>query len=290
MDKISCQLLIQIAQTGTITEAAERLNMQKAHASRLLSRLERHLGVRLIERSTRSLRFTEVGQNVLERARHIIDSFEEAEQLARQYQSEPMEQLKLSCSVEFGQLTVNRWIQAYLIRYPKVSIHADFSHRLVDIIEEGFDLAIRVGPLSDSSLSARRLGFIEYGLFASRSYVLAHGMPTTVGELSAHPLLVHTNNQGKPLPWGWQTGHDVMPQGRLYINNSFGVYQAACAGLGIARLPLLMIESMGAADLVRVLPDEPMQSMPVHAVFMGQRLLSPKVRAFIDLAVEMFVS
>lgn len=291
MDKIDCLLLINIAKTGTLTQAAERMGIQKSHASRLLTRLEASLGVRLIERSTRSMRFTEVGHSMLERANTILESMDEAEQFARQYQTEPSGHLRLTCSVEFGQIAASRWINTYLQRYPLMTVTADFSNRLVDINDENFDIAIRVGTLADSQLNARLLGHLHYGLFASPSYLAQHPVVQKVEDLTQHRVLGFTNNQGKLLPWEWSlpTQTRFEPTSQLNINSGFALREAAKSGLGIARLPITLVENeLANGTLKQVLPNWTARTIPVHALFVGRRFLSPKLRAFIDLAVALF--
>jgi DNA-binding transcriptional LysR family regulator len=140
----------------------------------VVSRLEKKLGARLLQRSTRSLAVTEVGRELYERAVGILSALDETEAMIQRTHAEPQGVLRLTCGVELGLLVVNPWIRAYLERYPQVRIDADFSDRIVDLIHEGFDLAVRVGELADSSLSARSLGAITYALYASPKYLRTH--------------------------------------------------------------------------------------------------------------------
>lgn len=147
--------------------------------------------------------------------------------------------LKLTCGVEFGMMTVSQWIDGYLTRYPRVSVDADFTGRVIDIVHEGFDLAIRVGELPDSRLAARRLGELYYGLFASPSYLARRGVPGTPEELSRHDLLVFTAGMHRA---GWRLVKEdqikrIDTPGRLRVNSHFAVRGAAAEGLGIAQLP-----------------------------------------------------
>jgi LysR family transcriptional regulator, regulator for bpeEF and oprC len=193
--------------------------------------------------------------------------------------------------VEFGMIAVSRWITEYLNRYPQVSVECDFTGRVVDIVHEGFDLAIRIGNLTDSSLAARRLGELRYALFASPEYLARRGTPGTPEELSHHELLRFSAGSHRQ-PWLLKHGnteHRVDAAGRLRINNSFAVRDAAVRGLGIAQLPLAVVrESRHAGTLVRVLQNWEPAPVPVHAVFPGTRYLTPKVRTFIDHAVVAF--
>lgn len=247
--------------------------------------------MRLLERTTRSLSLTEVGREIFERAVGILGAVEDAERVAQRMLAEPRGVLKLTCGVEFGMIAVSRWIDAYLQRYPQVAVEADFTGRVVDIVHEGFDLAIRVGELPDSRLAARRLGELDYGLFASPDYLARRGIPATPEELSQHDLLVFTagsHRVGWRLARGSETRRIEAPA-RLRINNSFAVRDAAIRGLGIAQLPALVADAaLASTQLTRVLPDWHPPAVPVHALFPSNRYLTPKVRAFIDHAVQAF--
>ena len=282
---------VKVVQTGSFTRAAESLGTQKAHLSRVITQLEKKLEVRLLERTTRSLSLTEVGREMFERAVGILGAVDDAQRAAQKTQAEPRGVLKLTCGVEFGMVAVSRWITDYLQRYPQVQVQAEFTGRLVDLVHEGFDLAIRVGNLPDSSLAARKLGSLEYGLFASPEYLSRRGVPATPAALSAHDRLAFSGGT-QSQTWRLRNGSDeacVEAAPRLLVNNSFAVRDAVAQGLGVAQLPLVVIQhQLSQGLLVRVLPDWKPPDMPVHAVFPSARYLTPKVRAFIDLGVEAF--
>jgi DNA-binding transcriptional LysR family regulator len=282
---------VKVVQAGSFTRAADGLGMQKANLSRVITNLERKLGARLLQRTTRSLSLTEIGREIFERAVGILGAVEDTERVAHRMLSEPRGILRLTCGVEFGMIAVSRWITEYLDRYPQVSVECDFTGRIVDIVHEGFDLAIRIGNLTDSSLAARRLGELRYALFASPEYLARRGTPGTPEELSRHELLRFSAGSHRHA-WLLKHGNTerrVDAGGRLRINNSFAVRDAAVRGLGIAQLPLAVVrESRQAGFLVRVLQDWEPAPVPVHAVFPGTRYLTPKVRTFIDHAVEAF--
>ena len=291
MELSELNAFVKVVQTGSFTRAAESLDTQKAYLSRVITNLERKLGVRLLERTTRSLSLTEVGREIFERAIGILAAVEDAEHVAQQMLAEPRGTLRITCGVEFGMLAVSRWIGDYLARYPLVSIDSDFTGRIVDIVHEGFDLAIRIGALSDSSLAARQLGELRYGLFASPSYLKRRGTPDSPEALGQYDLLVFSGGVHRQ---GWFLSRDgvethVPVSARLRINNSFAVRDAVINGLGIAQLPLAVARQLPANQrLVNVLPEWESRAVPVHAVFPGLRYLTPKVRTFIDLAVEAF--
>jgi DNA-binding transcriptional LysR family regulator len=293
MELSSLDIFVKVVQTGSFTRAAEQLHSQKAHVSRVVSQLEAELGVRLLERTTRSLALTEIGREFFERAVGILGAAEDARRAVQKAQGEPRGSLRLTCGVEFGLLAVNAWVREYLRRFPEVRADVEMTGRLVDIVHEGFDLAVRVGPLADSSLAARKLGDLHYGLFAAPRYVQRRGAPDHPDGLAGHEL-VRFSGSRRRLVWSLSRGHEtcaVEPQARLVVNNSFAVRDAAMDGLGIAQLPLLLAQpEIAAGRLVPVLADWRLPSAPVHAVFASARYLTPKVRAFIDLAVEAFAA
>lgn len=282
---------VKVVQTGSFTRAAEQLHSQKAHVSRVVSQLEADLGVRLLERTTRSLSLTEVGREFFERAVGILGAAEDARRAVQQAQGEPRGTLRLTCGVEFGLLAVNGWVRDYLRRHPGVNVDLEMTGRVVDIVHEGFDLAVRVGPLADSALAARKLGDLHYGLFAAPAYAARRGLPEAPDQLAAHDI-VQFSGARRRMVWGFTRGGEaqsVEPAARLKVNNNFAVRDAALDGLGIAQLPLLLAQpEVAAGRLQPVMVDWQLPPAPVHAVFASARYLTPKVRAFIDLAAATF--
>jgi DNA-binding transcriptional LysR family regulator len=288
------QLFVRVVQTGSFTRAADALETQKSYVSRVIAQLEAELGVKLLERTTRSLALTEVGREVYERAVGILGAVDDTRRIAQQAQTAPRGLLRLTCGVEFGMLAVGGWIDEYLARYPEVSVEAEYTSRVLDLVHEGFDLAIRIGEVQESRLVARRLGQLEYGLFATPQYLRRHGLPAEPAELREHALIMFAPG-GRRKAWELTLAPGREPvreplrisgQARLRVNNSFAVRDAVLNNLGIGQLPLLVAARVGVCErLVRVLPDWSGATMPVHAVYPSNRYLSPKVRAFIDLAL-----
>jgi LysR family transcriptional regulator, regulator for bpeEF and oprC len=283
--------LVKIVQSGSFTRAAELLGTQRSHLSRTLTQLEAELAVRLIERSTRSIRVTEIGKEVFERALGILNAVDDVQRVVVSTRSEPRGKLRITCGVEFGQIAVNAWVSEFMATHPMVAIDLDYSSHIVDLVHEGFDIAIRVGALQESRLAARALGQIEYGLFACPRYLARYGTPETVDALKQHQLLMFVGGShagSLRLQRADETIKiDTAP--RLRVNNSFALRDALLRSLGIGQLPLMIAAALvRSGRLVSVLPGWSRAPVPVHAVFPSNRYLTPKVRAFIDLAVARF--
>jgi DNA-binding transcriptional LysR family regulator len=289
MELTSLQAFVKVVQTGSFTRAAEALNTQKAYLSRVVTQLEKELGVRLLERTTRALSLTEIGREFFERAVGILASVEDAQRAVQKAQGEPRGVLRLTCGVEFGMIAVSGWITTYLERYPQVRVDADFTGRIVDIVHEGFDVAIRVGPLADSTLTARKLGELRYGWFAAPAYLARRAAPSLPSDLATHEVLAFAGGSHQAT---WVMSQDsqqerIALQPRMKANNVFAVRDAAVGGLGIAQLPLIVAAPAVQAGLLRpLLTDWSAPAVPIHAVFASARYLTPKVRGFIDLAVD----
>lgn len=297
MEFARLEAFCKVVEAGSFTAAAEVLGTDKARLSRTVAALERELGLRLLERSTRSLSVTDGGQAVYERARAILGAGDELLQYARAQQAEPSGTLRLTCSPDFALVAANRWVTGYLQRWPQMTVDMDFSSRRIDLVHEGFDLALRVGPLDDSRLAARLLGSLRYGLFASPAYLARAGEPATPAQLREHALLMFSTGSGRtewtllpPEPGAAveriERRSGAAPRVRA---GSISLLLEACrAGLGVARLPLHTVQAHAAGELRAVLPAWTPQPVPVHAVFPSNRFVAPKVRAFIDHAVAAF--
>jgi DNA-binding transcriptional LysR family regulator len=283
MDFAQLQAFVKVVQAGSFTAAAELLETDKARLSRQVAALERELGTRLLERSTRSLRLTESGREVLQRAQGILGAGDELRQFTRALQAEPQGTLRLSCNTDFALVAANRWISGYLARWPRVNVDVEFSARQVDLVHEGFDLALRVGTLDDSRLAARRLGELRYGLYASPAYLARAGTPTDPAGLASHALLMFRTGSGRAA-WSLLPPGD----GRVLAGSVTLLLQAALDGHGIARLPLAVAAQTAPGTLQRVLPGWTPVPAAVHAVYPSSRYLAPKVRAFIDHALAHF--
>lgn len=282
--------LSAVVAQGSFTSAADTLGTDKAHVSRIVARLEKKLGARLLERSTRRLNVTEVGREVVERATGILLALEETENSVAQSRGAPTGKLRLTAGPEFGLLVVNSWVAAYLQAYPEMAVEAEFTNRVNDIIHEGFDVAIRLGRLPDSELSARKLGEVGYSFYASPSYLQNRERPDRPQDLAAHDIVAFAP-RGRPR-WTVVKGRESLilaPKARYQVNNNQAALGMVVEGLGIALLPSFMAApDVRNGELDVVLPDWRPIPVPVHAVFSSSRYLAPKVRAFVDLAKDKF--
>lgn len=292
MELSRLRAFVTVVNSGSFTRAAELLRTQKARVSRQVGELEAELGVRLLERTTRALRLTEIGREVHARAAGILAAVEDTERVTQSMQAEPQGLLRLTMPMEFGLIGGFAWVQALLARHPALSVEVDSSTRIVDLVHEGFDLAVRVGPLQDSRLAARRLGTLRYGLYAAPSYLHAHGVPDDPAALAGHVAVAFApGGRVAPMrlrgPAGDRLDVDMPP--RLRVDSRFAQRDAARAGLGIADLlESIIVDDLAAGALVPVLPAWRGGEVPVHAVFPSARFLSPGVRAFIEHAVAHF--
>lgn len=233
---------------------------------------------------------TEVGRDYFERAVCILTAAEAAEAAVAQQSKEPKGLLKITAGSEFGTMVVDEWIAAFLRLAAKVTVEAEYTNRLVDIIHEGFDVAIRVGTLEDSGLSARRLGEVVYGLYAASGYLMRGPALSTVSDLKHHNLIMKMT-RGRS-SWTLVNGANterVTASPRCAVNSTIAAKNLALAGLGIAQLPRFMAEPYVAdGTLSCVLPGWPEIPAPVHAVFASSRYMDPKVRSFVDLCLSAF--
>jgi LysR family transcriptional regulator, regulator for bpeEF and oprC len=292
MDLARLRAYVTVVQSGSFTRAAEVLRSQKARLSRQVSELEAELGVRLLERTTRALRLTEIGREVFERALGILTAVEDTQRIAQAVHGKPHGLLRMTVPLEFGLIAAFDWVRELLLKYPELAIEVDSSSRIVDLVHEGYDLAIRIGPLPDSRLVARRLGELHYALYASPAYLQRRGTPQTPAELAQHALIAFAPG-GKPAPLRLQRVGDavevvdVLP--RLRVDSRYAQRDAVLAGLGIAENLCLIAEpEVAAGRLARVMPTWSRTPVPVHAVFPSHRFLTPKVRAFVEHAQAHF--
>ena len=293
MDRLAClEAFVRVAESGTFSAAAIALRLPKSAVSRQVAALEEELGVRLINRTTRSLSLTEAGRGYLERASRILADIEDANRCVSQLQATPRGHLRISAPMSFGFLHLAPALTDFLIRYPEVSVDVVMNDRFVDVVEEGFDVAVRIGSLADSSLIARRLAPNRLALCASPAYLAQHGAPRTPEDLRGQSCLINSNIAASR-EWRFVgPGGEaiVVPvSSRASFNNGDAMRIAAARGLGFVRLPTFICgDDLRSGALVSVLADYVPQLSAIHAVYPQGRHLSPTVRAFVDFLVARF--
>lgn len=291
MDRLAnMEAFVRVAETQSFSEAARRLRTSKSLVSRHVAALEGALGVRLFHRTTPSLTLTEEGRGYYAQVTRILSEIEEANNSVSQTRVTPRGRLKVSAPMSFGTLHLAPAIPRFLARYPEVELDLNLNDRYVDLVDEGFDLGIRVGPLAESSMVARKLCALRMILCASPDYLKSHGTPQTPKDLAQHQCLCYSTNSFVPewrlmqlngTPW------QVEISGHLHANNGDVLRSAALAGAGIAFLPSFIVgNDLQASTLVSLLADYVPADAAIHAVYPNSRHLSPKVRAFIDFLVE----
>ncbi|WPC06649.1 LysR family transcriptional regulator [Pseudomonas benzenivorans] len=277
-------IFTRVVECHSFTLAAQGLGMQKSTVSRRIVLLEERLGVRLLNRTTRKLRLTEVGQAYYERCRQIMLDFAEAEQAVMQLQQAPSGLLRITAPIEFGQLLLGRVLGEFMRQYPQITAEVELTSRHVDPVEEGVDIAILVGQPQDSTLIARKLFEVERRLCASPAYLRAQGTPQTVAELEGHRaiLLPHDSPRHWPL-----LGESLSCQRVLACNNITFAREAALAGAGIAGLPrMICAEALLSGRLVHLLPDACLPTGELYAVYPSRRFQAMKVKTFLDFLMR----
>lgn len=286
MDRLSAvQLFIRVVETGSFSRAAAECGVTQPTATKAVAALEQRLGARLLHRSTRGVTPTEVGQLYHARCRQIARDIDEADNLATLRQTGLGGTLRVSSSVAFGRRVLVPLALRWMREHPSLTVDLSFDDRYVDLVEQGIDVAVRMGRLADSTLGARFLGRNPWVMVAAPAYLKAHAAPRQAAELSRHPCLVYSSVQGDARwvltpPGGAETSVPV--QGPLRSNNLSAVLAAARDGLGLALLPWYVArESVGEGHLQPVMSDHALPAQDVHAVFPSPRLVPSKVTGFI---------
>ena len=265
--------------------------MPKSTVSRKVSELERRLGARLLHRTTRKLSLTDVGRAFYRHAARVVQEIEEAERAVSHMQEVPRGRLRVSTPLNFGYLSP--LVTSFLHRFPEVQLELVCTDRVLDLIDEGFDVAVRVGPLADSTLVARHLGGLESFVVASPSFIENQGIPDRPEALRRFECLVF-GGRTDPTKWRLRSAEktlvvDVKP--RLVVNDFDFLDEAVRNGLGIAMMPVFRcVKHLRSGLLRRILPDWCSVEIPIHVVYPSTRHLSPKVRAFVDHLREQMAS
>jgi DNA-binding transcriptional LysR family regulator len=294
MDKLTSMIVFtKVAKAGSFAAAAKELSLSRAMATKHVMQLENSLGIRLLNRTTRNLNLTEVGAVYLERCLQILDDIEETELSVTRLQTEPRGTLRLNATPFFGAYHLAPAIAAYTEAYPDVNVELVLQAGYVDLIEEGFDLAIHLDSLHDSSLIARKLGSSQRVVCGSPGYFKKRGIPETPDDLKKHNCLV---NSSLPPRDQWQFSEPesgkitvVKVAGTMEANVADALRMAAISGLGLVLLPTYMVgQDLRKGRLQAVLKDFIPAPLEIHAVYPHRKHLSAKVRTFVEFLHERF--
>jgi DNA-binding transcriptional LysR family regulator len=285
-------LFVQVAETGSLSRAAEALELSNAAASRHLSALEARLGARLVERNTRRLYLTETGQEFLRRSKAILAELQDAESAVNASNLNPTGTLRISASLSFAMHHVAPLLKEYTRRYPNVSVHVEAANRYLDIIDNNIDVAIRTREAEpDSNVTIRRIGETRRMLAASPGYLAQHGHPKALDDLQRHQMLIYTHaNNPNELRFTRQGQSSVVNvKGLLESNDGQILRAAALDGMGILVQPTyILYDDIVAGRLVPVLDDWDLPRLTINLAYPSRKHLSAKVRTFIDFMAEQF--
>ncbi len=284
-------MFIHVVDAGGISRAADQMNLAKSAVSRRLVDLETRLGVRLMNRTTRTSSLTEAGRNYYERAVKIVDDVAELNTLTEDSNIALEGTINLAAPLSFGLCHLSTAIDSFIKQHPKLTININFSDRQVDLIEEGMDLAFRIAALKDSSLIARKMSPIRHVICASPDYLIKHGTPKTPGDLKLHRLL-HYNVSGSST---WKLTdkqgeqHLINVSAHMIANNGDFLKDMAVAGHGIVMSPTFISwKAISIGELVPILTDYDPPQLNAYAVYPQTRYLSQRARVLIDFLVERF--
>jgi DNA-binding transcriptional LysR family regulator len=281
----------RVVEAGSFARAADRLGISVSAVSRHVADLEAHLAVRLLNRTTRRLSLTESGRAFHERSVQLLADLEEAEEAVGAGAHVPRGTLRITCGTTFGTHYVAEAVAAYAARHPQVRFDLDLSDRMVDLVEEGFDLAIRIGTVGSPGLIVSRIGTTSLVCTASPDYLARHGTPRVPEDLAQHRCLPYAYAPDRDV-WrfrGPDGEHAVAVSGPARANNGEMLTALSIAGMGVHLEPdIVVAPHVRDGTLVRLLPEYKPASMPIQAVYPSRRHLSAKVRSFIDFIAERF--
>jgi LysR family transcriptional regulator for bpeEF and oprC len=290
MDRLAAMRAFQrVVEAGSFTAVAHEMGVAQPTISKLVAALEAHLGAQLLHRGARGIRLTEAGQDFFESTQRLLAELEAAESRIGHRQAAPSGLLRVTLSAGFGRMHVVPLLPDFVGRYPGVRVDLVVSDRFLDLVEEGLDLAIRIGRLADSSLIARRIGASRRITVASAGYLTRHGTPRHPEELAQHQGIGFLAN-GAVLPWAFARGGEALsiaPPGWLRTNDAEHVRAAMLAGIGIAHAPSwLFSDLLARGEAVTLLEDWRPEAEPIHAVTPAARRPATRVRVFIDYLAE----
>ena len=276
---------VKTVEAGSFTNASRTIGSSPSAIAKSVARLERRLGVRLLQRSTRTLGLTAEGSAYYERIAPLLRAIEDADSVV-QTVDDARGLLRVTAPSDLGRTLIGAWMEAFASRHPRLKLELSILDRRVDLIREGYDVAVRVGAISDTGLVARKLADLPLALVASPDYIARRGAPRSLNDLRQHACLRYVL-AGRPYAWRWRDGATLVPDGPLDSNDGHALRLAALYGAGIAHLLRASVaHDLAAGRLIVVLPDSPMPSVPVHALHAFGRQVPPRVRLFIDFLVD----
>lgn len=293
MNRLDCdRMFVTVMETGSFVGAARRLGTSSGQASKLVSRLEAELGVRLLNRTTRAVAPTEAGQAYFERVRLLLDEFDDLDASLRHASHAPGGRLRLTAPVTFGTTQLAGALNDFAARYPQIELDVGFSDRVVNLVDEGFDAAVRVGGAGDTRLIGRKLCETRIVLVGSDAYLDRHGAPTAPADLARHDCIVDTNFR-EPLVWRFRasdgTPEAVRIRGRLRYSNAEACLRAAERGLGLANVPSFVAGASIAKGKVRpLLTDHADAPLDIHVLYPHRQHLATKVRVLVDFLAKRY--
>jgi len=286
------RIFIATLEAQSFTAAAEKLGLSKQFVSKRVMALEARLGVRLLIRTTRKLRPTDLGLAYFEQMRELVRQIDEAEQAIAQQNASPRGLLRISAPMSFGTLHLGPLLPGFLLAHPEIRLEMELSDRTVDLVGEGYDMGVRIGVLADSSLIARRITAMQIRLCASPDYLARRGVPASLAEVREHDCVLYGHS--KQVEWVFQQQglrESLAVSGRLRANNGELVRDAALAGLGLAYLPTFIVgDALAEGRLVSVLEDCCPPPAAVYAVYPQHRQTSLAVHAFVDFLRSSFAA
>lgn len=290
MDRLyQMTVLVAVVEEGSFSGGARRLGMSPPAVTRAVALLEKNLGVKLLSRTTRFVRATDTGKRYVEHARRIIAEVDFADKDASVGNAEPRGHLTVTAPALFGRIFVMPVISEYLQRYKDMSVSTLFSNRIVNIVEEGVDVAVRIGELPDSNLRAMNVGHLNLMVFASPDYIKKYGVPKTPQDLAKHSIIAR-GGESTSFDWRFTSGNKnlcIKLSPRLKVSNDDDAINAALLGSGLSRLPSYKVtEHIDSGQLVAVLREFEPPTIPIHVVHCEGRNVSAKVRIFVDLLVN----
>lgn len=294
MDRLSSMhAFVMAAESGSYARAAERLNMSPQMVAKHVTALEQRLGARLLNRTTRRQSLTELGTAYYERCKHILTEADAADSLAQIMNDTPRGKLRITAPVTFGSYSLMPLITAFLRDHPEVEIDLHLTDRFVDLVEEGYEVAFRIGPLATTSLTARPLAPYRLVVCAAPAYLAARGTPLIPADLEQHECLGYAYwSRPADRKWLFHQGaatHEVAVSSRLRINESRALMSAALDGFGIVLGPEDFLRTaLARGELVRVLPAFDAPSRPMHLVYTANRQRTAKLRRFVEAMVQRF--